>query len=119
MPGLLGTFIDRFILVINELPTQHRTSIVGDFNFDQMLPENVAKVDLLIKILTYLSVHNIQFIYVKDYWILYLMPQIPVLFLLYHHPTVITLFLFSKSDHYTYIEFSVKNLSFQSSLHNL
>ena len=30
--------------MIMELPTQHRILIVGDFNVDQMLPQNVAKV---------------------------------------------------------------------------
>ena len=37
------------ILLINELPTQHRMLIVGDFNLDQMLPEHVAKFDSLIQ----------------------------------------------------------------------
>ena len=49
MPGSLGTFIDDFILMLNELPTQHRMLIVGDFNLDQMLPENIAKIDPLIQ----------------------------------------------------------------------
>ena len=49
MPGPLGSFIDDFIFLINELPTQHRMLIVGDFNLDQMLPEHVAKVDPLIQ----------------------------------------------------------------------
>ena len=49
MPGTLGTFTDEFILLINELPMQRRMLIVGDFNLDQMLPENVAKVDPLIQ----------------------------------------------------------------------
>ena len=43
--GPLGTFIDGFILFINKLPTQHRILIVSNFNLDQILPENVAKVD--------------------------------------------------------------------------
>ena len=30
------------ILLINELPIQHRMLIVGGFNLDQMLPEHVA-----------------------------------------------------------------------------
>ena len=47
--GPLGSFIDDVILLINELPTQHRMLIVGDFNLDQMLPEHVAKVDPLIQ----------------------------------------------------------------------
>ena len=35
--------------MINELPTQHRILIIGNFNPDQMLPENIAKVDPLIQ----------------------------------------------------------------------
>ena len=49
MPGALGSFIDDFILLINELSTQHGMSVVGDFNLNQMLPEHVAKVDPLIQ----------------------------------------------------------------------
>ena len=45
MPGPLGSFTDDFILLINELPAQHRMLIVGD----QMLPEHVVKVDPLIQ----------------------------------------------------------------------
>ena len=36
-------------LLINELQTQHRILIVGDFNLDQMMPENVAKFDPLLQ----------------------------------------------------------------------
>ena len=50
MPGLLDTLIDDFILLINELSTQHRILIVGDFNLNQMLPENITKTDPLIQI---------------------------------------------------------------------
>ena len=49
MSDPLGSFIDDFILLIDELPTQHRMLIVGDFNLDQMLPEHVAKFDPLIQ----------------------------------------------------------------------
>ena len=49
MPGPLGSFIDDFISLINELATQHKMLIVGDFNLDQVLPEHVAKVNLLIQ----------------------------------------------------------------------
>ena len=49
IPGPLVVLIDDFILLINELPTQHSILIFGDFNLDQMLPENVAKVDPLIQ----------------------------------------------------------------------
>ena len=48
MPGPLGSFIDNFILLINELPIQHRMLIAVDFNLDQMLPEQIGKVDPLI-----------------------------------------------------------------------
>ena len=50
MPGLPDTLIDDFILLINELSTQHRILIVGDFNLNQMLPENITKTDPLIQI---------------------------------------------------------------------
>ena len=59
-----------------------------------MLPENVAKVDPLIQNVNLLSINNIQLLYMEDYWILYLILQITMLFLIYHHPTVITLFFF-------------------------
>ena len=49
IPGPLSTFTDDFILLINELPTQHKILVVGDFNLDQMLPENVVKVNPLIQ----------------------------------------------------------------------
>ena len=45
----LGFFINDFISWINELPTQHRMLIVGDFNLHQLWPEYVAKVALLIQ----------------------------------------------------------------------
>ena len=47
MPDSLDSFIDDFILLIYELPRQHRMFIVGDFNLDQMLPEHVGEVDPL------------------------------------------------------------------------
>ena len=49
MLGPVGSFIDDFISLINELLIQHKMSIVGDFNLDQMLPEHVAKVNPLIQ----------------------------------------------------------------------
>ena len=49
MSSPLGSFIDDFISLIIEVPTQHRMLIVGDFNLDQMLPEHVAKVNPLIQ----------------------------------------------------------------------
>ena len=105
VPGPLGTFIDDFILFINELPTQRSILIVGDFNLDQMLPENVAKVDPLIQNFN-LSQHSQYSTHIQDYWILHLILQSSFLFLLYHHSTAITLPLFSKSDRFIYIEFS-------------
>ena len=49
IPGPLGTSIDHFILLMNELQTKHRILIVGDFNLDQILRENFPKVDPLIQ----------------------------------------------------------------------
>ena len=49
MPGPLGSFIDGCILLINEVLTQHRMLIVGDVNYDHILPEHVAIVDPLIQ----------------------------------------------------------------------
>ena len=49
MPGPLASFIDDFILLINELPTQHRMLIICDFNLDRMLPEHVTKLVPLIQ----------------------------------------------------------------------
>ena len=49
MPGPLGSFIDDFISLINEMPTQHRVLVVGDFNLDRMLLDHVAKFDPLIQ----------------------------------------------------------------------
>ena len=49
MPGTLGSFIDDFISLISELPTQLRMLVVRDFNLDQMLPDHVAKIDPLIQ----------------------------------------------------------------------
>ena len=48
MLGLVSTFIDDFILLITEQPTQFTMLINGDFNLDQMLPENAVKADTLI-----------------------------------------------------------------------
>ena len=40
MPGPLGSSIDDFILLIHELPTQHRMLIIGDLlDVDHMLPK--------------------------------------------------------------------------------
>ena len=76
----------------------------------------LRKLILEFKILTCLSVRNIQLIYIEDYWILHLIRYIPNCFF-----STITLqgpfrSLFSKSDHYIHIEFSFQQFSFQSSL---
>ena len=55
-------------------------------------------------------------IYMDHYLILYLILQIPMLFLLYYHPTVITFSLFFKSDHYIFKKFSFQQVSFQPSV---
>ena len=34
---------------MNELPIQHKILVVGDFNLDQMLPDNVANIVTLIQ----------------------------------------------------------------------
>ena len=60
IPGPLGSFIEDFISLINELPRPCRMLIVSDFNLDQMLPEHVAKVDPLIK--------NFNLSYRWQYW---------------------------------------------------
>ena len=118
-PGPLNSFIDGFILLINELPTQHRIFIVGDFNLDQMLPANVAKVDPLIQNLN-LSERSQYSAHIHGGLLDFVFDDLnSKLFLLYHHLAVIILFFFSKSHHCIYIEFSGKKFSFLSSLHNL
>ena len=57
--------INDFISLINELSTQRRMLIVGDFNLDQMLPEHVAKVNPLIQKFN-LSQHS-QYLIFKPY----------------------------------------------------
>ena len=49
LPGPVYSFIDKFILLMNELPIQHRILIVGHFNLEKMLPENVANIAPLIQ----------------------------------------------------------------------
>lgn len=44
-----GSFIDNFILLTNKLPIKPRILIVSNFNLDQMLPDNVAKIAALIQ----------------------------------------------------------------------
>ena len=96
IPGPLGSFINIFISLINELPTQHRMLIVCDFNLDQMLPEHVAKVDTLIQNFTFSR--RSQYSTHIHRGILFLILQISILFLLCRHPSVITLFFLYKSD---------------------
>ena len=67
IPGPLGTSIGDFILLINELPTQHRILIIGDFNRDQSLCENVAKADPLIQNFAQRSQYSTHIH--EDYWI--------------------------------------------------
>ena len=92
MPGPLGSFIDDFFSLINELPAEHRMLIVGDFNLDQMLPEHFTKADPLIQNFT-LSQHS----------------QHSTIF---RHTTMITLFFFPNLMHYIYAEFSCKQFRF-------
>ena len=108
VPGPLGTFIDDFIFLINELPTRHSILIVGDFNLDQMLLENIAKVCPFIQ--NFNLTQRSQYSTRIHGGLLDLVFDTSnfKLFILYHHPTVITLFFFSKSDHYIYIKFSFK-----------
>ena len=45
MPGPLSSFINDLVLLINELRTQHRMLIDGDFHLDQILREHVVRFD--------------------------------------------------------------------------
>ena len=47
-PGPVGNFINDLIDELSQLPTEYRILIVGDFNLDQMLSENVEKINPLI-----------------------------------------------------------------------
>ena len=76
MPGPLGSFIEGFTSLISALPTQHRMLIVGDINLDQMLPRLI----LLFKIITCLSIQNIQHIHGGILGLVFDL-QIPVLLL--------------------------------------
>ena len=86
------------ISLINELPTQHRMLVVGDFNLCQMLPEHVAKLDPLFKNLNLSQRLQYSTHIHGEYWIWYLILQILIPFFLCCHPSVITLLFFSKSD---------------------
>ena len=95
MLGPLGSFIEDVISLISELPTQHRMLIVGDFNLDEMLPdEHVAKVNPLIQNFN-LSQHS-RFSTDIHGGILDVEfdLQILVLFLFCRHPSMIIVLLF-------------------------
>ena len=77
IPGPLGTVTDDFFLLINDMSTQHRILIVGNSNLDQM-----PKLILQFKILTRLSVYNIQLRYAEDYWILHLIIIIVIIIII-------------------------------------
>ena len=47
-PGAVGSFINNLIDELTQLPTAYRILIVGDFNLDQMLRENIEKINPLI-----------------------------------------------------------------------
>ena len=104
--GPLGTFIDDFILLINELAMHHMILIVGDFNLDQMLPENVARVDPLIQ--------NFDLSQCSQYSTHIQGGLLDLVFDISNSSAVSSLpspysdlfVLFSKSDHYIYIKFS-------------
>ena len=68
-------------LLMNKLPTQQWIVIAADFNLDEMLPENVVIVGLLIKILN-LVCNAASFKTVSSLLCLY--------------PTVITFYFFFK-----------------------
>ena len=98
MPGPLGSLIDDFNLLISELPTQHRMLVVGDFDLDQVLLEHVAKFDPLIQSFN---------LYQRSQYSTHIHGGI--LNLVFDtsnsdtvsfcgHPSMITLFFFSKSD---------------------
>ena len=117
MPCPLGTATDEFILLINKLPTQDRISIVGDFNFDQMLPENVIRVDILIQNFNSKPVST-STIFNSYTW------RIIGSCIWYYKFQAVTSVPSPCSDHfvfghYVYMELSFQQFSFQSSLHNL
>ena len=66
MPRALGTFIDNFISLISEVPTQQRILIVADFSVDQMLPKHVAKDNRLFRNFN-LSQHSQYSAHLQDY----------------------------------------------------
>ena len=101
--GPHDTFIDDFIFMINELPTQHKILTVGDFNTDEMFPENVVKVDSLVESFN-LSQPSRYSSHILHEGLLDLIfdTSIPMLFFLYHHRKMATLFFFSEILLYLY-----------------
>ena len=76
IPGPLGTFINGFILLINEMTAQHKIWLLVSLILIRCCLRVLPKLILEFKILTFLSIHNIQLIYIEDYWILYLILQV-------------------------------------------
>ena len=128
MPGPLGAFMDTFVLLANELPTQHYILIVGDFVLDQICFENISKFDPLIQNFslsqrsqysTHIQGGLLDFTFdtsnsnavsflpssYSEHFVLF--------FQLYHHPSVRTLFFFSQIYH-IYTKFNFQQHSFQS-----
>ena len=119
MPGSLGSFIDDFISMINELPAQHSMLVAVDFNpdFNQMLPDHVAKVDPLIQ--------NFNLSQCSQYSTHILGGILNLVFGTSNSNTVSSVrlqwslcFFFPDLIHYIYTEVSCKQFSFQFSLHN-
>ena len=102
----LATFIDDLMILINELPTQHKILVAGNFNLGQMLPDNVAKFDRLIL--------NFNLSQLSQYSTNIYGGLLDLLFDTSNSNAVSPLpspysdhfVLFSKSDHYIYIEFN-------------
>ena len=116
MPAHRGSFIDDFISLINELPTQQRMLIVGDFNLDQILPEHVAKVDPLIQ---YFNLSQ------RSQYSTHIHGRILDLVFDTSNSNNVSSLPSAYSDHfvpnlmhYIYTKFSCKQFNFQSSLHN-
>ena len=53
VPGAVGSFVDDLIAllenILNDIPSVDRILLVGDFNLDQMLDENVRKTNPLLQ----------------------------------------------------------------------
>ena len=113
MLGPYDIFIDNFVLLINEPSTQYRILIAGDYNLDQTLPENVAKVDPLIQNLTLSQDSQYS---IRIHW-----GTLDLLFDTPNSNTVSSLplpysdnfvFVFSNLMHYVYTEFSFQPFTF-------